>query len=178
VGCAKAAARVAPQSAARSAVRQKRPACMGSLAAPTRRSAAPALAPFAARQQRPAWTGSASATTQAPCRAVTSASPAKEEQSTLTLAYASVHLVPSCSATAHARSPVRRRQIAQAAILYVPLNEVLIPHAHSVRILLTVAIRVKPPATVLPGGSADSFRWRASVSPRARGSASQGLGAI
>jgi hypothetical protein len=55
--------------AALSAARQERPACMGSLAASTRRSAAPALSPFAAPTPRiPAWTGSASAT-QAPRRA-------------------------------------------------------------------------------------------------------------
>jgi hypothetical protein len=69
-------------------------------------------------------------------------------------------------------------QIAQAANLSVAPKQVLIPHAHSARMLLTLQLPVKPPATVLPGSSADSFRCRGRVFLRARGSASQDLGAI
>jgi len=91
-----------------------------------------------------------------------------------------VQLVPSCSATAHARRPVRRMQIAQAAVLNVPPKQLLIPHAHSAQILLTLQLPVQPTATVLPGSSAESLRaWAVtSVFLRARGSASQGRGIV
>src|SRR5215216_6923768 len=91
-----------------------------------------------------------------------------------------VQLVPSCSATAHARRPVRRMQIAQAAPLNVPPKQLLIPHAHSARILLTLQLPVQPTATVLPGSSAESLRaWAVTaVFLRARGSASQGRGIV